>query len=42
MHSFKPLVKAIWKAAKGAGKQPSRADRNREILERARQELEAL
>jgi DNA-binding PadR family transcriptional regulator len=42
IHSFKPLVKAIWKAAKGADKQPSRADRIREILERARQELEAL
>lgn len=39
MHSFKPLMKAIWKAA---GKHPSRAERIREILERARQELEAL
>jgi DNA-binding PadR family transcriptional regulator len=46
MHSLTPLMKAIWKAAKQAGKHSSRADEIRaragEILERARQELEAL
>jgi len=42
MHSLKPLMKAIWKAAKMASRQPSRAERIREILERARQDIEAL
>ena len=42
MHSFKPLMKAIWKAAKTANRQPGRAERIREILERARKDIEAL
>ena len=42
MHSLKPLMKAIWRAAKQASRQPTRAERIREILERARRDIEAL
>jgi DNA-binding PadR family transcriptional regulator len=42
MHSVKPLMRAVWRASRHAGRHPGGMDRIRDILDRATRDLEAL